>query len=158
MSQLDVGLLVAAPDDIAEELRPLPDNVHAGWLPLDVVVHSLDLLVHHTVGNTMLTALANGVPQVLIPYLPNVTDYAQRLSTFGAAVTVQPGEDTADAILAAAVRVLDDPSFWERATEIAEENAGQPPPPTWLGRSESRGPPHLSMCGSGADKAGRPTD
>jgi UDP:flavonoid glycosyltransferase YjiC (YdhE family) len=133
VSKLDVELLVAAPDDIADDLRPLPDNVFAGWIPLDVVIRTMDLLVHHAGGNTMLTAMANGVPQVLIPYLPNVADYANRLSTFGAARTIEPGQDNAEAIVEAATEILGDPSYRERAQEIAEENASLPTPAEVVG-------------------------
>lgn len=133
VSQLDVDLLVAAPDDIAADLRPLPDNVHAGWIPLDVAVHSLDLLVHHAGGNTMLTAMASGVPQVLIPYLPNVADYAERLGSYGAARTIAPGSDSAEAVTTAAAQVLGDPAYRSRAQEIAAENAGLPTPADVVG-------------------------
>ncbi|WP_243788679.1 nucleotide disphospho-sugar-binding domain-containing protein [Saccharopolyspora gloriosae] len=128
VSKLDVELLVAAPDDIATDLGSLPENVHAGWIPLDVVVRTTDLLVHHAGGNTMLTAMANGVPQVLIPYLPNVVDYADRLSSFGAAKTIQPGADSAEAIVEAATEVVNDLTYRDRAQEVAAENAAMPTP------------------------------
>lgn len=128
VSQLDVELLVAAPDDIAAELGSTPPNVRAGWIPLDVVAPTLDLLVHHTGGNTLLTGLAYGVPQVLIPYLPNVVGYAERVAGYGAARMLLPGQDSAEAIVQAATAVLDDPSYRERAGEIAAENAAMPNP------------------------------
>ncbi|MCF2435637.1 hypothetical protein LV779_18260 [Streptomyces thinghirensis] len=66
MAALDVELLVAAPEAVAAELGPLPDNVRAGWIRLDVVARTCDLTVSHAGGNTVLSSMAAGVPQVLI--------------------------------------------------------------------------------------------
>ncbi|MEV6073605.1 glycosyltransferase [Streptomyces sp. NPDC052069] len=129
VAELDVELLIAAPEAISEELRPLlPDNVRVGWMPLDVVGRTCDLFVHHAGGNTMLAGMAYGVPQVLIPYLPYVVDYTSRLAQFGAAKMLTPEEDSTENIVAACREVLGDPSYAGRARELSEEMAAQPKP------------------------------
>ncbi|MDA3624737.1 glycosyltransferase [Saccharopolyspora sp. WRP15-2] len=125
---LDVELLIAVPPSAAEELGTLPDNVRMGWLPLDVVARTCSLLVHHTGGNTMLTGMANGVPQVLIPYLPYVVDYATRLTDYGAATMITPGDDTPENLARACEELLADPTYRTRAASVAAEMRGLPTP------------------------------
>jgi UDP:flavonoid glycosyltransferase YjiC (YdhE family) len=133
VSDLDVELLVAAPDEVAEKLRPLPDNVRAGWLPLDVLAPTCDLTVNHAGGNTVLGNMAHGVPQVLVPYLPYVVDYSQRLAAAGAAMVVDPRDDSAENVAAACRTVLGDPSYAQRARAIAAEMAALPVPADVVG-------------------------
>jgi glycosyltransferase len=137
VEKLDVELLIGAPDEVAEKLQPLPDNVRAGWLPLDVLAPTCDLVMHHAGGNTTLGNMAHGVPQVLIPYLPYVLGYSTRLSEYGAAKIVDPEDDSADNIVQACQEVLDTPSFTERAREIAAEMAALPIPAEVVGALEN---------------------
>ncbi|WP_434600551.1 glycosyltransferase [Streptomyces sp. A5-4] len=128
VQHLDVELLVGAPDDMAAKLGPLPDNVRAGWLPLDVVAPTCDVVVNHAGGNTVLGSMAHGVPQVLIPYLPYVVDYSTRLTEYGASKMIRPGDDTAENITAAVREVLDTPSYREQAGNLRDEMALMPTP------------------------------
>lgn len=125
---LDVELLIGAPDDVAEKLQPLPRNVRAGWLPLDVLAPTCDLVMSHAGGNTVLGSMAYGVPQVLVPYLPYVVSYSQRLHEYGAARMVDPDEDSAENLVEACCEVLGTPSYAERARAVAAEMATMPMP------------------------------
>ncbi|GAB3949009.1 glycosyltransferase [Streptomyces sparsus] len=128
VQDLDVELLVGAPDDMAARLGPLPDNIRAGWLPLDVLAPTCDVVVNHGGGNTVLGSMAHGVPQVIIPYLPYVVGYSTRLADYGAAKIIAPGEDTAETITDAVREILGTPSFQERAESLRAEMAGMPTP------------------------------
>ncbi len=138
VSPMDVELLLAAPDDIVDALGPLPDNVRAGWLPLDVLVRTCDLLVHHAGGNTMLTGMVAGVPQLLIPQMPKQVGPAERLAEHGSAITLRGGEDTAEVIAESARALLEDGSYRERAAAMSEEIAGLPAPADVVGEIERR--------------------
>ncbi|MCM3920965.1 glycosyltransferase [Frankia sp. AiPs1] len=138
VEHLDVELLVAAPDDMAELLGPLPDNVRAGWLPLDVVAPTCDVVISHAGGTTVLSALAHGVPQVLIPYLPYVVDYSERLTAAGAARMIAPGDDTAEHITAVCREIMADSGYRDRAARIAVEMAAMPLPAEVVGVLEQR--------------------
>ncbi|MFE2152246.1 glycosyltransferase [Streptomyces lavendulae] len=133
VASLDVELLVAAPDSVAEELGPLPENVTAGWIPLDVVARTCDLVVSHAGGNTVLGSMAAGVPQVLIPYLPYVVGYTERLSAYGAAKMVDPADDSPENIAEACREVLEDPHYRERARAVSAEMAELPLPARVVG-------------------------
>ncbi|HZG05469.1 MAG TPA: nucleotide disphospho-sugar-binding domain-containing protein [Streptomyces sp.] len=128
VGKLDAELLIAAPESVAEKLRPLPDHVRAGWIPLHLVAPTCDLVVHHAGGNTTMGYVSYGVPQVLIPYLPYCVDYSRRLSAYGAARMIDPAEDSAENVLRTCAEMLATPSYRERARALADEVAGLPRP------------------------------
>ncbi|MEV4425586.1 glycosyltransferase [Streptomyces sp. R-07] len=126
---LDVELLIAAPQEIADALGDLPENVRAGWLPLDVVLRTCDLLVHRAGGNTMLHAIVCGVPQLLIPAMPKQVGMSARLAEYGAAIMLTAGEDDSPENVAKMCReLLEDPSYRARTEELSREIAGLPTP------------------------------
>ncbi|MFF3764301.1 nucleotide disphospho-sugar-binding domain-containing protein [Streptomyces sp. NPDC001922] len=132
VGELDAEIVVAAPAAVAGNLtRRL--GVRAGWLPLDVVARSCDLLVHHAGGGTALTGMAAAVPQLLIPNMPKLVPPSERLAGYGAARMLLPGEDTPRTVAAAAEDLLTTPSYRERAAELAGEIAAMPAPAEVLG-------------------------
>ncbi len=137
VSALDMELLIAAPQKVVSELSHLPDEIRVGWLPLDVLAPTCDLLVHHAGGNTMLTGMANGVPQVVVPYLPYVVDYSTRLRDAGAARMILPGEDSPENVADACERVLGDPEYARSAAAIRDEMHSLPTPADLLGDVEA---------------------
>lgn len=129
VSALDVELLIAAPQEIADALGDLPDNVRAGWLPLDVVLRTCDLLVHRAGGNTMLHAIVCGVPQLVIPAMPKQVGMAARLSDYGAAIMLTSGQDDSpENVVEACRELLEDPTYTARTEELSKEIAGLPTP------------------------------
>lgn len=125
LPQLGAEVVVAATPEIAAELGPLPAGFRAGWLPLDVVVPTCDLVLHHGGGNTMLSCLVAGVPQLLLPYMVNNRLAARRLRDFGLAEVLEPGADTTENVVRAVGGLLADQAARQRARAVAEEIAGQ---------------------------------
>ncbi|GLY32459.1 nucleotide disphospho-sugar-binding domain-containing protein [Kineosporia sp. NBRC 101731] len=127
---LDVDLLVAAPDESALAIGAALPGVQAGWIPLDVMVGSCDLLIHHGGGTTALTGLSAGVPQVIIPQgaVPGLG--AERIARHGAAVCLTASEaaDDPGAVADACQEVLKQPSYTERAREAAAQIAAMSTP------------------------------
>ncbi|MER7670872.1 nucleotide disphospho-sugar-binding domain-containing protein [Kitasatospora sp. NPDC096128] len=130
MAAWDVELIVAAPEEVAASLRAeLPDaELRAGWVPLDVVAPTCDLLVHHAGGVSTLTGLNAGVPQLLIPKGAVLETPARRIADYGAAVTLLPGQDTSDGIAAACQDLLAQPAYRKHAQELSHEISAMPQP------------------------------
>ncbi|MFC0037785.1 nucleotide disphospho-sugar-binding domain-containing protein [Actinomadura rayongensis] len=124
---LDVEVVVAAPDQAAERLRDVT-GVRAGWVPLDVVARTCDLIVHHGGGVTSMTAMHAGVPQLILPDSAYSAVPARRIADLGAGLTVRLGEDTSDVITTACKEILSDPAFGRNAAAIAAEIAALPGP------------------------------
>jgi glycosyltransferase len=137
VAALDVELVIAAPEAVAADLRAEFPGVRAGWIPLDVVAPTCDLFVHHAGGFTSMTGMNAGLPQLLLPNGPLLVPAARRLADHGAAITLMPGEDTADTLAAACDELLTDPAYRDRAGGIAREIAGLPLPAEVVGVLES---------------------
>jgi UDP:flavonoid glycosyltransferase YjiC (YdhE family) len=137
LATLPVELVVAATEEMARELGPLPEGVRAGWLPLDAVVPTCDVVVHHGGGNTMLTCLVSGVAQLVIPYMTVCRDTARRLRDAGCAQLIEPAQETTDRVLAACQELLAEPAYGKRAGALADEIAALPSPRDLVGELES---------------------
>jgi glycosyltransferase len=135
-------VLVAAPGEAAEEFRAELGDVRVGWMPLDVVAPTCDLVVNHGGGTTAMTAMAAGAPQLIFPPNTATKAVAQALSGFGAALTVMPerqgpDEDTAGAFAAGCREILSKPLYAQRAQALAKENATLPTPSEMVHRMET---------------------
>jgi UDP:flavonoid glycosyltransferase YjiC (YdhE family) len=128
IGRLDVEMVVAAPEEVAAALRAEVGQVRAGWVPLDVLAPTCDLVVHHAGGVTGMTAMNAGVPQLLIPKGAIMVAPSARVAAFGAAVTLPPGTDTPGAVAAACREILTTPSYAERARALSREIATLPLP------------------------------
>ena len=112
-------------------LPPAPENVRVEpWVPQqDVLGHAAAALVHGGSGST-LGALAAGVPLVVLPLFADQPQNARRVAEVGAGVAVEPNRDELDATVRplrkAIRRVLDDPSYGERARALADESRALP--------------------------------
>lgn len=124
-------MLVAAPqaliDDVRSECRDV-DRLQVGWMPLDVVAPTCDLLVHHGGGVTSLTGMCAGCPQVVVPGADMLADAARLLAAYGAAVTLPTGDDRPGAVGEAARQVLSDRGHAARAGELRAEIEAMPTP------------------------------
>ncbi|MFE0023231.1 glycosyltransferase [Amycolatopsis sp. NPDC059021] len=130
IATLDTEVVVAVGEDAAPELRERLKNVHAGWIPMDVVAPTCDVLVHQTGGSTMMTGLSFGVPQVLIPdtSMYRTTDMARRLAEAGAAVVLSTEEAASEVIAKTCQEIISNPSFAAAAGKLAGEIAALPLP------------------------------
>lgn len=131
VASLDAEVVVAVAEDAASTMRErLGDNVHLGWIPLDVVAPTCDVIVHQTGGSTMMTALSYGVPQVLIPdtNMFRTAEMARRLAEAGAAVVLTQEEATSEVITKVCQEIITNPSYTEAAAGLAAEIAALPLP------------------------------
>ncbi|ABW14920.1 protein of unknown function DUF1205 [Parafrankia sp. EAN1pec] len=130
LAALDVDVLVAAgPEGDPAALGALPERVRVErFVAQSRVLGLVDVAVHHGGSGTVLGALANGVPQVLLPQGADHFHNAQLLAERGAARVFhnearQPGD------VAAAVRDLLGDAPERRATAtLAAQIAASPTP------------------------------
>ncbi|WP_018501577.1 glycosyltransferase [Parafrankia discariae] len=131
LAALDVDVLVAAgPEGDPAALGPLPERVRVErFVAQSRVLGLVDVAVHHGGSGTVLGALANGVPQVLLPQGADHFHNAWLLAERGAArvfhnETRQPGD------VAAAVRDLLGDAPERRATALLAAQIAASPTPT----------------------------
>lgn len=126
---LDVEVVVAVVASQRDMLGSLPDNVRVADAPLALrlVLPSCATLVQHGGAGTMLTALAHGVPQLLLPRVGDEHFNAERLALSGAGTWLDdPDAETIQATVGALV--ADGP--WRAAARRMRDRIHEMPTPT----------------------------
>jgi UDP:flavonoid glycosyltransferase YjiC (YdhE family) len=127
LARLPVTVLVALGP--GAPLNDVPPNVRvAGFVPQAEVLRRADLVVHHGGTGTVLGTLAAGLPQLVLPQGADQFVNADVIEAAGAGAKLVGPEITADAVTAAAGRLLDDPAAREVAGRVRSEIAGMPDP------------------------------
>jgi UDP:flavonoid glycosyltransferase YjiC (YdhE family) len=125
LADLPVQVLVTTGRDPAE-LGPVPPSVWVErWVPQRAVMPHAAAMVGHGGSGSTLTALAAGVPQVLVPLFVDGPANARRVAELGAGIALEGGPEAA---IGRAVReVLEMPRYSWGAGLVAAEIAGLPP-------------------------------
>ncbi|MFE0021541.1 nucleotide disphospho-sugar-binding domain-containing protein [Amycolatopsis sp. NPDC059021] len=96
--------------------------------PLDQVLSGCDAVVAHGGAGSLLTAVRHGLPQLLIPQLPDHAGHAARIVAAGAGDVLTRDEATGPAIRAGVERLLGDGAPREAARRLRDEMRRQPSP------------------------------
>jgi UDP:flavonoid glycosyltransferase YjiC (YdhE family) len=105
-----------------EALGPLPENARvAEYLPYDWLMPKVDLLVTNGGYGTVTQALSLGIPLVQAGTTEDKREVAVRIACSGAGVALGTDEPTPFQIRAAVRRVLDIPSYGNKAEALARE-------------------------------------
>jgi UDP:flavonoid glycosyltransferase YjiC (YdhE family) len=105
--------------------RPLPGNVRtADWLPFPAVLPAAAGIVHHGGAGTLLTALAAGVPQLVVPGMGDRRANAEMIAGRGAGIAAELGAITPEALH----RLVSDERLRASAREVAAEMEAMPHP------------------------------
>lgn len=110
-------------------LEPLPPNAWVErYVSQALVLPHASVVVSHGGSGAVLATFAHGLPMLLMPNLADQFENAERCVELGAGLVLMPGEVTPDAVRAGVERLNGEPSFRERAAEVAAEIAAMPAP------------------------------
>ena len=113
----------------ATDFGPLPDNITmAQWVPQQEVLGQVDLFLTHAGMNSVNEALYYGVPMLLFPHHMEQAANAKRVTRLGCGETLDVHRVTPAELLKMAERVLETPSYGERAqhySKIVQKDAEQ---------------------------------
>ena len=112
-NDIDPSTFGAPPPHVRVERFLLPTSVFPG----------ADLVISHGGSGTVVSALACGAPQLLLPMGADQPDNAARCEALGIGVALDPVRATPSAIGAAAARLLNDDRCRARALALADEAA-----------------------------------
>ena len=105
--------------------RPLPPNVRTtGWLPFPEVFPAAAGVVHHGGAGTVLTALAAGLPQLVVRGAGDRRVNADLVAARGAGLAADLDELRRPLL----DRLVNDPGLRTSAAEVAAEMAAMPHP------------------------------
>jgi UDP:flavonoid glycosyltransferase YjiC (YdhE family) len=129
-AQHDVDVLVAVgPEGDPAALGELPGNVHVErFVPQAEVLPYVDLLVHHGGAGTMLGALSNGLPQLILPQAADQFFNAEAVTRIQAGRGLLNDAQVPGAIGAAVGELLTDGPERVAAKRYADEIAAMPTP------------------------------
>lgn len=129
VADLRVDVIATLSADQMASVSQLPDNVRvAEFVPLNVVLPTCAAIVHHGGNGASASGYEHGVPQLVVPgtywsekwFGP--VGIANGLQEQGAGLYVADSDRlTADALRAALLRVLNEPSFTQNAARLRAE-------------------------------------
>ena len=124
LAALPIRLLVSTGGQDPAALAPLPEGVVAErWVDEPPLGHHAAAMVSHGGAGSIRTALASGLPLVVMPLFGDQPHNARAVAAAGAGIALEEGPGGLAEALAA---VLEDPAYGRRAGEIAEEVAALP--------------------------------
>ena len=110
-----------------DQFGPQPPNVRIErYIPQSLLFPRCDLVISHGGSNTMLAALAHGIPQVIAPITADQPDNADRALAAGLTRVVPLAEVSPATIREAALTVLSDPSYRQAAERTRDVMAALP--------------------------------
>lgn len=146
-------------DQVPADFGPQSSNVHIErYIPQSLLLPHCHLVVSHTGFNSVLGALAHGLPQVVIPLSADQPDHARRCVMLGVGRVIQPNELSPVAVRKAVRAVLADPTYRKNATQLRDEMVALPGPEhgvALLERLAMERRPSTVMPRSGMPKASR---
>lgn len=132
------GHVVVALGADPSTLGPVPAGVDVrAYVPMSTLLQAADIVVFHGGSGTMLAALAAGRPMVIVPLAADQPDNADLCAAAGAARVLAADGLTIDAVRQSIEAVLTDPTFRQRAADIAAEITAMPGPDAALDRIEA---------------------
>ena len=130
LAELDVEVLLAVgPEGDPEAIGPQPESVHVErFVQQSRVLRQVSAVVHHGGSGTMLGALAEGLPQLIIPQGADHFYNGRALTAAGAGRCLGEHEISPAAVAEAVHALLEDEQLRSHALRLRDEIAAMPGP------------------------------
>jgi L-rhodinosyltransferase/glycosyltransferase len=108
----------------------IPSNVRTiEYVPLNLLLPTCSAVIHLGGTGTLAAALAQGVPQILIPKDGSeYVDFSNHVASRGAGLVIEQKDLTVETVKKSLVRVLTEESFRKSAAALYEEMSATPSP------------------------------
>jgi UDP:flavonoid glycosyltransferase YjiC (YdhE family) len=127
LAGVDVEIVVVNPAEHSSLRRSAPANVRlVPQLAMHLLLPSCTLAIHAGGGGMVLTSIATGTPQLLVPSNPDHIFNARRLQELGAGWMLFSNHATNDMIRAYATDALDKEGLRVNTAKLRQEMAEQP--------------------------------
>jgi len=141
VADLDVEIVLALANPVVLGGAALPANVRLTRpVPLGALLGTSAVLVQHGGAGSSMTALARGVPQLVLPEASATTQslWADQIAAAGAGRGLLPAERSPGSLRAALLDLLHRPEYAARALGISAEIAAMPSPAELIRNLETR--------------------
>ncbi|MER6318245.1 glycosyltransferase [Streptomyces sp. NPDC001581] len=124
--ELGVEVVVAIGEAEGKQLQEKYPRVRAGWIPLEAILPTCEVIIHPAGGLTAVNAINTATPQLILNPFEAFTPTLKRLTDFGCARTLYREEGSPEAIAQVVKEMLGDSSYSFKARELAERAATAP--------------------------------
>jgi UDP:flavonoid glycosyltransferase YjiC (YdhE family) len=130
LGNLDCNVIVTiGRDNNPADLAPLPPNaIVVRFVPQDLLLPHVDVMVGHGGSGSMLAAFAHGIPQLMLPSGADQFDNARACDRAGVARFLLPDDVTAEAVRDHVAVLLAGDGYRQRAHALADEITRLPLP------------------------------
>ena len=129
LAELDIEVVATLSDEEQAAVGPVPDRVRlVDFVPLRALLPTCDAIVHHGGSGTWASALAAGVPQLIVSNMWDNVFRGQQLAELGAGIYLSPEAASPDAVRDRLVPLLADESFRAGACRLSDSMRRQPSP------------------------------
>jgi UDP:flavonoid glycosyltransferase YjiC (YdhE family) len=129
LATLDVDVIAAVNPRDLDHAGAVPEHIRVvNLVPLRYFLHQCTAIVHHGGAGCLLTAVAAGLPQLVLPVIGDQFANGERIAATGAGVCLDSMADQRDpAAVSTAIRqVLEDAALTTGAKALQAENDHQP--------------------------------
>ncbi|MGF1646457.1 MAG: activator-dependent family glycosyltransferase [Kineosporiaceae bacterium] len=129
LGDLDIEVVATIPDSQRAGLGPVPANVRVeAFVSLGALLPTCTVLVDHGGPGTVCTAVAHGVPQLVVPAEFDAPVLAGMLAETGAGLVLDAEAADPGRVRAAVAELLSEPSYAAAASRLNDEWAAEPDP------------------------------
>ncbi|MDF3293373.1 nucleotide disphospho-sugar-binding domain-containing protein [Streptomyces silvisoli] len=139
LAELDIELVTTLHAEQLATVRQVPENVRlVEYVPLNYLLPSCSVLIHHGGGGTFAAAVTHRVPQLVTP-LPmwGEARTARYVAESGAGLMLEPQELTVESLAQQVTRLLTEPSFRAGAEQLHAQTQSMPSPAEVVRRLEA---------------------
>jgi glycosyltransferase (activator-dependent family) len=129
LADLDIELILTVSDEAREQLRRVPDNTRVlEFVPLDVILPTCSVVIHHGGAGTFNGTLVHGIPQLVVGYAADAPGKGILLRQTGIGLFIAPDEVSGPRVGEYLTRLLEDGEFRAAAERLKQEALAQPTP------------------------------
>jgi glycosyltransferase (activator-dependent family) len=129
LGDLEIELVATVAEEARRRLARIPDNARlVPFVPLQALVPTCAAVIHHAGFGTLSTTALHAVPQLIVPWDGDGPALARRVVAQGAGLAVHANQATGRTIRHRLLRLLDEPSFVDRARLLRAEMTAMPSP------------------------------
>ncbi len=137
MADLDIELILTLSAEERKRLRRIPDNTRVvEFVPMNVLLDSCSVMIHHGGAGCFNGAMVHGVPQLIIESSVDAIAKRTVLRETGAGLSLSMEQLTGPRIKEAVTRLLEDGSFHQGARRFRQEAHDLPTPGAFVAELE----------------------
>jgi enterobactin C-glucosyltransferase len=137
LSDVDIEVVATIAKSEQSKLGPIPDNARVvSFAPMHALVETCSAIIHHAGAATLATAARHPIPHLSLHYHYDQPILAKLLTDQGAGLDMHTTTVTGEKVRNAVLRLLNEPTFTERATALRDEMFALPTPNELVGTLE----------------------